>query len=131
MIDYCAACSGFDPRTEPIFVWPTGSCSGSDCLCIRFFYVCKRTYDTGIIPSLGQRLKKKERRRKVYLKKFLFRYLEYTGSNYLQFGLNPIHKHLQLRTRKSITFAELKTDFTILIDVFSVTRVMEAIRNRS
>ena len=28
-----------------------GSCSGSGCLCMCFFYVCKRTHDTGIIPN--------------------------------------------------------------------------------
>lgn len=28
----CAACSGFDPRTEQLFVWPTESCSRSGCL---------------------------------------------------------------------------------------------------
>ena len=32
--DYCAACRGFDPRTDQILEWPTGSFSGSGCLCI-------------------------------------------------------------------------------------------------
>ena len=35
-IDCCAVYRGFDPRTEQIFVWPTGTCSTSGCLCMCF-----------------------------------------------------------------------------------------------
>ena len=45
-------------HTEQIFVRPTGSCSWSGCLCMWFFYVCKRTRDTGNISSMGKDLKK-------------------------------------------------------------------------
>ena len=32
-IDCCAACRGFDPRTEHLIVWPIDSCSEFGCLC--------------------------------------------------------------------------------------------------
>ena len=49
----CAACRGFDPRTEQIFVLPTGSCSGSSCLFMWLVNICIRTHYAGISPSRG------------------------------------------------------------------------------
>ncbi|KAF9795774.1 hypothetical protein SFRURICE_018902 [Spodoptera frugiperda] len=51
--------SGFDSRTEQLFVLSTNCCFGSGCHVHVKLYVCKRTHDTGENPNVGQRLKKK------------------------------------------------------------------------
>ena len=47
-----------DARNKYLYVLPTFSCSGSDCLCVSL-NVCKRNTDTGIIPR-PEKLKKKK-----------------------------------------------------------------------
>ncbi|KAF9800092.1 hypothetical protein SFRURICE_016969 [Spodoptera frugiperda] len=53
-----ASGSGFDSRTEQLFVWSTNCCFGSGCHVHMNLYVCKRTHDTGENLNVGQRLKK-------------------------------------------------------------------------
>ncbi|KAF9800326.1 hypothetical protein SFRURICE_002895 [Spodoptera frugiperda] len=50
---YRATCSGFDSRTEQLFVRSINCCFGSGCHVYVNLYVCKRTHDTGENLNVG------------------------------------------------------------------------------
>ncbi|KAF9805291.1 hypothetical protein SFRURICE_014042, partial [Spodoptera frugiperda] len=58
LTDCHATCSGFDSRTEQLFVWFTNCCFESGCHANVNLYVCKRTHDTGEITNVGHRFTK-------------------------------------------------------------------------
>ena len=66
-IDSDAACRGFNPRTEQLFVWNKGSCSGTGCLCLSLSrFVNTLTVQELFLFLVWQRHKKKRKQRTQY-----------------------------------------------------------------